>query len=63
MLILYTESESVGKILNTSMSLVKLYDIPTDKTLKVVSNIPQILDVDTWHHSITLVFLPMVEII
>ena len=46
--ILYTESESVGKILNTRYVSGKIaYDLPTDKTLKVVSNIPQILDVDT----------------
>ena len=46
--ILYTESESVGKILTTKYVSGKIgYGMPSDETLKVVSNIPQILDVET----------------
>ena len=46
--ILYTESKSVGKILTTKYVAGKIgYGMPSDETLKVVSNIPQILDVET----------------
>ncbi len=46
--ILYSQSNNIGKILNTEYISNNIgYDYPTDKTLKVVSNIPQIVEVET----------------